>query len=57
MVIFIIGCSPKKYILNQFDGVFDSIEYVYLTDDDPQLVKESFPFNLKIIEISPRSKS
>ncbi len=51
MVIFIIGCSPKKYILNQFDGVFDSIEYVYLTDDDPQLVKESFPFNLKIIEI------
>ena len=51
MVIFIIGCSPKKYILNQFDGIFDSIEYVYLTDDDPQLVKESFPFNLKIIEI------
>jgi hypothetical protein len=51
MVIFIISCSPKKYILNQFDGVFDSIEYVYLTDDDPQLVKESFPFNLKIIEI------
>ena len=51
MVIFNISCSPKKYILNQFDGVFDSIEYVYLTDDDPQLVKESFPFNLKIIEI------
>ena len=51
MVIFITSCSPKKYILNQFDGVFDSIEYVYLTDDDPQLVKESFPFNLKIIEI------
>jgi len=51
VVIFIIGCSPKKYILNQFDSVFDSIEYVYLTDDDPQLVKESFPFNLKIIEI------
>lgn len=51
MVIFIIGCSPKKMILNQFDGVFDSIETVYLTDDDPQLVKESFPFNLKIIEI------
>ena len=51
MVIFTISCSPKKYILNQFDGVFDSIEYVYLTDDDPQLVRESFPFNLKIIEI------
>ncbi len=41
----------KKCILNQFDGVFDSIEYVYLTDDDPQLVKDAFPFNLKIIEI------
>lgn len=51
MVIFIIGCSPKKLLLKQFDGVFDSIEYVYLTDDDPQLVKEAFPFNLKIIEI------
>ncbi|MEE8340776.1 MAG: TRAP transporter TatT component family protein [Candidatus Neomarinimicrobiota bacterium] len=51
MVIFIIGCSPKKILMNQFDGVFDSIEYVYLTDDDPQLVKEAFPFNLKIIEI------
>ena len=51
VVILFIGCSPKKMILNQFDGVFDSIETVYLTDDDPQLVKESFPFNLKIIEI------
>ena len=51
MVIFIIGCSPKKLLLKQFDGVFNSIEYVYLTDDDPQLVKEAFPFNLKIIEI------
>lgn len=51
VVIFICSCSPKKIILNQFDGVFDSIETVYLTDDDPQLVKESFPFNLKIIEI------
>ncbi len=51
MVIFICSCSPKKIIFNQFDGVFDSIETVYLTDDDPQLVKESFPFNLKIIEI------
>lgn len=51
MVIFNTSCSPKKYILNQFDGVFDSIEYVYLTDDDPQLVKDAFPFNLKIIEI------
>lgn len=51
MVILIIGCSPKRLLLKQFDGVFDSIEYVYLTDDDPQLVKEAFPFNLKIIEI------
>ncbi len=51
MVIFVIGCSPKKLLLKQFDGVFDSIEYVYLTDDDPQLIKEAFPFNLKIIEI------
>jgi hypothetical protein len=51
MVIFIISCSPKRMILKQFDGVFDSIETVYLTDDDPQLVRESFPFNLKIIEI------
>ncbi len=51
MVILIIKCSPKKLLLKQFDGVFNSIEYVYLTDDDPQLVKEAFPFNLKIIEI------
>lgn len=51
VVILINSCSPKKMILNQFDGVFDSIENVYLTDDDPQLIKESFPFNLKIIEI------
>ena len=51
VVIFITSCSPKKMLLNQFDGVFDSIENVYLTDNDPQLVKEAFPFNLKIIEI------
>jgi len=51
VVIFLFSCSPKKMILNQFDGVFDSIETVYMTDDDPQLVKESFPFNLKVVEI------
>lgn len=51
VVIFLFSCSPKKMLLNQFDGVFDSIETVYMTDDDPQLVRESFPFNLKIIEI------
>ncbi len=39
MVILIIKCSPKKLLLKQFDDVFNSIEYVYLTDDDPQLVR------------------
>ena len=50
-VVLVISCSPKNYVLNQFDGVFDSIETVYMSDDDPQLVREAFPFNLKIIEI------
>jgi len=51
LIIFVSACSPKKYILNQFDGVFESVESVYMSDDDPELIKEAFPFNLKIIEI------
>jgi hypothetical protein len=38
-------------MLDQMGGYLDSYEWVYMTENDPLLVKEAFPFNLKTIEM------
>jgi predicted anti-sigma-YlaC factor YlaD len=42
-------------ILNELDGLLDSFEWVYVSEDDPELVRDAFPFNLKTIDILVRT--
>ena len=51
MFLFLYGCSPKRIILDQLGNTFNKAGLVYLTENDPQLVREAFPFNLKTIEV------
>jgi predicted anti-sigma-YlaC factor YlaD len=38
-------------LLNSLGDAFEAAGTVYMSDDDPELVKAAFPFNLKTIEI------
>lgn len=49
--IILSGCSPKQILYNQLSSTFDSVGSVYMTENDPELVREAFPFNLKTIDI------
>ena len=51
ILLFFSACSPKRMILNHMESYLDSYEWVYMTENDPVLVKEAFPFNLKTIEM------
>jgi len=51
MFLFLYGCSPKRIILDQLGNTFKKASLVYLTENDPQLVRDAFPFNLKAIEV------
>ena len=44
------GCSFKQQAVNSLVEVLSDAELVYLSDEDPQLVAEALPFNLKTIE-------
>lgn len=55
ILLFSSACSPKRMILNQMGDYLDSYEWVYMTENDPTLVKEAFPFNLKTIEMLAHS--
>ena len=46
-----ISCSPRRLVMNELGGLLDSFEWVYVSEDDPELVKDAFPFNLKTIDI------
>ncbi len=45
------ACSIKKRAINTLASVLGDAEQVYLSDEDPELVGEAFPFNLKTIEV------
>jgi predicted anti-sigma-YlaC factor YlaD len=44
------SCSLKKRAVNTLSEVLAESEVVYLSDEDPELVAEALPFNLKTIE-------
>ncbi|MFH1851733.1 MAG: TRAP transporter TatT component family protein [Candidatus Neomarinimicrobiota bacterium] len=50
-VLIFIGCSPGRFLVNRLAGSLGSAGSIYLTENDPQLVREAFPFNLKTIEM------
>ncbi len=51
LLIQFFGCSPKQYLINSLGSSLGSATDVYLTENDPQLVREAFPFNLKTLEM------
>jgi predicted anti-sigma-YlaC factor YlaD len=44
------GCSIHRYAVNQFSNAVSRSGGVFASDDDPDLVKESSPSSLKLIE-------
>ena len=54
------GCSAKKVGANIFGNAISGGTSVYMTDDDPELIKEAFPFGLKtmegLLEVTPKHK-
>lgn len=44
------GCSIHGYAVNQFSNAVSRSGAVFASDDDPDLVKASSPFSLKLIE-------
>ncbi len=50
-LIVLTGCSPTVFIIDRVGNSFGSAGDLYLTEDDPELVREAFPFNLKAIEL------
>ncbi len=60
LLIVLIGslfynCSPRQMVMNELGGLLDSFEWVYISEDDPELVKDAFPFNLKTIDMLVKS--
>jgi len=48
----ITGCSIKKVVMNNLlNSTGSSISSIYLTENDPELVRESLPTNIKLIEL------
>lgn len=44
------GCSIHRYAVNQYSDAVSRSGTVFASDDDPDLVKASSPFSLKLIE-------
>jgi predicted anti-sigma-YlaC factor YlaD len=46
------GCSVREFVLGSvFNSAGDSISAIYLSENDPDLVRESLPTNMKLIEL------
>jgi len=50
LVLVSASCSLKAKAVNTLSEVLAESEVVYLSDEDPELVAEAMPFNLKTIE-------
>src|SRR3972149_5079474 len=52
LVLLFLGssCSLKKMAVSRLSEVLAESEVVYRSDEDPELVAEALPFNLKTIE-------
>ena len=54
------GCSVKRTAVNIVGSALSSGGGVYVSDDDPELIREAIPFGLKtfdsLLEVSPKHK-
>ncbi|MBL7047559.1 MAG: TRAP transporter TatT component family protein [Candidatus Marinimicrobia bacterium] len=51
VAIFLSGCSFQQIAIKSLVGSGEHLADTYLTEDDPQLVREAMPSNLKMIEM------
>ena len=54
------ACSVKKFAANQVGNAISGESSVYLSDNDPELVKEAIPFGLKtyesLLQVTPKHR-
>lgn len=55
LCLCVFSCSLKKRAVDTLASVLGESEYVYLSDDDPELIAAAMPFNLKTLETLLRS--
>jgi predicted anti-sigma-YlaC factor YlaD len=55
LFLCLFSCSLKKKAVDTLASVLGESEYVYLSDDDPELIAAAMPFNLKTLETLLRS--
>lgn len=55
LCVCLVSCSLKKKAVDTLASVLGESEYVYLSDDDPELIAAAMPFNLKTLETLLRS--
>jgi len=55
LCLCVVSCSLKKKAVDTLASVLGESEYVYLSDDDPELIAAAMPFNLKTLETLLRS--
>jgi predicted anti-sigma-YlaC factor YlaD len=48
--ILLIGCSPKRYAINQLGNALAGSGATFAADDDPELIRAAVPFSLKMVE-------
>ena len=53
ILLFLIlqGCSVRKMVVNSAFNSIDGFDKIFLEESDLQLVKESLPFTLKMLEL------
>lgn len=60
-LVVLAGCSPKRLAVNVVGNAISGETSVYLSDNDPDLVREAIPFGLKtyesLLEVSPKHRS
>lgn len=49
-ILFLAGCSIKKYAINKLGDTLARTGTTFASDDDPDLIRAALPFSLKLIE-------
>lgn len=52
LFLSVTGCSVREFVVgSMLSSAGDGIAAIYLSEDDPELVRESMPTNMKLIEL------
>lgn len=51
LAVIVSGCSFRSLVVSSLAGSFAGLEDLYRTENDPELVRESLPANLKMLDL------